>query len=290
MYQLYGPKNPLTDETSTEALRAAGPVKILDAARSLLGYRHSTIYYGPETEDQALALIDKHTPDNLTEAPAPTPYEYVSTNEPLFLLAQYDMPQVDYYRISRLPENYDQAIEPMRYLYNSYFGGGMNAIVFQEMRESRSLAYSASAGMSAPSYANRPYTFGAYIATQADKLPDAMAAFDEIIEDMPESQAALDLTKKSADTDIRTARTTKINIPLSYLRNRKLGNTDNTSKLYFEALPSMTLDDVRAFQQKHVKGRQSSTAILGPLEKLDIDALRARGEVKILTSEEIFGY
>ena len=40
-------------------------------------------------------------------------------------------------QISNLDKKYDPAIEPTRELYNEYFGGGMNSIVFQEMRETR---------------------------------------------------------------------------------------------------------------------------------------------------------
>lgn len=46
-------------------------------------------------------------------------------------------------QISNLDKKYDPAIEPIRALYDEYFGGGMNSIVFQEMRETRGLAYSA---------------------------------------------------------------------------------------------------------------------------------------------------
>lgn len=33
--------------------------------------------------------------------------------------------------------------EPVISLFNEYYGGGMNSVVFQELRESRGLAYSA---------------------------------------------------------------------------------------------------------------------------------------------------
>ena len=48
-------------------------------------------------------------------------------------------------------KSFDPAIQPTLNMYNEYFGGGMNAIVFQEMRESRGLAYSAGAFLITPS-------------------------------------------------------------------------------------------------------------------------------------------
>ena len=38
---------------------------------------------------------------------------------------------------------YDKTLVPTVSLYNEYFGGGMGSIVFQDLRESKALAYSA---------------------------------------------------------------------------------------------------------------------------------------------------
>ena len=42
--------------------------------------------------------------------------------------------------ISNRGEKFDPNIYPVATLYNEYFGGGMNSIVFQELREARGLA------------------------------------------------------------------------------------------------------------------------------------------------------
>ena len=43
--------------------------------------------------------------------------------------------------------------------------------------------------MQKPSRLSMPYTYTAFIATQNDKMMDAINAFDQIINDMPRSQA-----------------------------------------------------------------------------------------------------
>ena len=63
-------------------------------------------------------------------------------------MAQYDAKQIYYLQYSNRGEQFDVAMDPAEQLYNAYFGGGMNSIVFQEMREARGLAYSADAYMS----------------------------------------------------------------------------------------------------------------------------------------------
>ena len=58
----------------------------------------------------------------------------------------------------------------------------------------------------------------------------------------------------------------------------------------FEEVPSLTLDDVKAFQEKWVKGRTYTYCILGDKETLDLDYLRSLGPVEEVERDEIFGY
>ena len=84
----------------------------------------------------------------------------------------------------------------------------MNSIVFQELREARGLAYSASAGLGEPSRLDKPYIYSTFIATQNDKMGDALTAFDEVINHMPESEAAFNLAKEALIARLRTDRIT----------------------------------------------------------------------------------
>lgn len=97
------------------------------------------------------------------------------------MLAPYAAAQVYMAAISNRGEKFDPNIYPVATLYNEYFGGGMNSIVFQELREARGLAYSASAGLGEPSRLDKPYIYSTFIATQNDKMGDALTAFDEVI-------------------------------------------------------------------------------------------------------------
>ena len=52
----------------------------------------------------------------------------------------------------------------------------------------------------------------------------------------------------------------------------------------------MTLDDVKAIQEKWVKGRCYTYGILGDKNDIDTKFLRTLGPVKEVSLEEIFGY
>ena len=166
----------------------------------------------------------------------------------------------------------------------------MNSIVFQEMRESRGLAYSANAYFSSPGYLDKDYTFTSFIATQNDKMMDAINAFNDIINNMPESEAAFKLAKEGLIARLRTERILKSDIIWSYINAQDLGlKVDPRIQLY-EDVQKATLQDVIAFQQKHIKGRAYYYAILGDKKELDMAALKKLGKVVELTQKDIYGY
>lgn len=294
-YSMYDSKenNPsLVLDYTPEQLEALNPQEVLDAVRALSNYKHRVIYYGPEKLDGVLAMLEKDhiTPKKLVDAPKGRQFPQAVIDETVIYIAPYDAKQLYMSQFSNRGDLYDVASEPMRSIYNEYFGGGMNSIVFQEMRESRSLAYSAWAGMIRPSRADRPYNFRTQIATQNDKLVDAISAFDQIINDMPHSEAAFSLAKDGLESRLRTERTIKDDIAWAWINAQDLGQNTDANKATFEALPATSLADVIAYQQKNVKDRKYAYAILGKIEDLDIEALKKLGRVVILTTEDIFGY
>ncbi len=132
--------------------------------------------------------------------------------------------------------------------------------------------------------------FYAFIAAQNEKAQEAIEAFASIINDMPESEKAFDVAKTSLLTSIRSSRTTGINVLYKYLDLQDYGLTENREKAVFEKVQDMTLADVKAFQEKWIKGRKYVYGFLGNKEGLDMDFIGSLGPVTDLTLEEIFGY
>ena len=291
-YVWYGPQATKLALSEAE-LKATDPQTLVDRIHGLGSYKHRILYYGPSTQDELLAVIDKEhrTPAALKDIPAPA-YRVTlrQTPETRVFIAPYDAKNLYMLQYSSRGEKFDPTIEPGRQLYDEYFGGGMNSIVFQEMRESRGLAYSAWAGLNRPPYLDQDYYFVSQIATQSDKLMDAVNTFNDIINNMPLSENAFRLAKDAMITRLRTDRVTGMSVIWNYLDAQDLGQTvDSRIKLYND-IQNLTLDDVAAFQQQWVKGRTYYYGILGSVKDLDMKALEKLGPVTRLTTEDIFGY
>ena len=286
-YVASGPEYVKKISLSNEAVAALTSEELLQKVKNVIANGCEILYYGPMSEAEVKAAVPfegKYV--QLPEVETP----YLQTPESSVVLAQYDAKQLYYIQYSNRGEKFDAASEPGRTLYNEYFGGGMNAVVFQEMREARGLAYSAQARLIAPYSIDDNFYYIAFIATQNDKMRIAIEAFDDIINNIPESEAAFAVAKDALDSRLRTQRTTGISVLRSYCNCRRLKLTAPLDQKVFEALPDLTLADVKAIQEQWVKGRTYTYAILGDIKDLDVKYLRTLGPVKVVSLEDIFGY
>ena len=264
---------------------------LLAAVRDLFAKGHEIMYYGPESEKSlktSIAACHTIAPDAAQMEPAFLSHVLTESNS--VVMAQYDSKQLYYYQYSDRGENFDADSAPVLALYNEYFGGGMNSVVFQEMREARGLAYSAWTNLYFPSFKGDTYYYSAFIATQNDKMRSAVEAFDSIINDMPESDAAFNIAVSGIEARLRTQRYTGRNVLDMYLDCKDKGLAEPLDRQLFESLGSLTLADVKAAQEKWVKGRPYTYAILGDIADLDMTYLKTLGPVKVVSLEEIFGY
>ena len=291
-FAMYGPKSPATNILTKTELTEMDPQVLVDRIHNQNSFKHRILYYGPSSSKEILEIIDQNhkVPATLKEIPVGDEFPYLETPATKVLIAPYEAKQIYMSQISNTDKKFDPTIEPTRTLYNEYFGGSMNSIVFQEMRETRGLAYSAWAALNEPRYLKYPYMVFTQIATQNDKMIDAINTFNEIINNMPESEKAFQLAKEGLINRLRTERIIKSDIIWSYINAQDLGeNVDSRIKLYND-IQNMTLKDIINFQKEWMKDRTYVYCILGDKKDLDMDKLKTVGPIEELTQEQIFGY
>ena len=214
----------------------------------------------------------------------------VLTHEPKVFVAPYNSRQFNYLQYSNRGESLIVEATPYIELFNEYYGSGMNSIVFQEMRESRALAYNAGAMLVLPSYSNKDYYFRAHIASQNDKLRKAVEGFEEIIETLPEAPENLEIAKSAIINKIRTQREHGMDVLYSYVRNKAQGFSVPREKLIYDRVSNLTMFDLLSTHEEWIRGRTYHYAILGDVKDLDMKFLQTLGPVQVLSQEEIFGY
>ena len=290
-YATFGAKSPFTDILSELELKTIKIEQLTNKIKDIINYEHTVLYYGTEPVDKLTKLISKYhkAPVKFKPFSIPIKFKELETEKNTVYYAPYDSKQAQVQMLTK-GGAYNLKLAADISLYNSYFGGGMNAIVFQEMREKRSLAYTARSTYQSPNDPFKPYMNSSYIATQNDKVIDALTAFNDLFNNMPVSESAFKLAKDAIISKINTERTTKMSIIWSFLNAEKFGHTYDVRKDVYEKVGSMTMQDVKNFNATYVKNKAKSYIILGKEADMDFNALEKFGTVKKLTQTDIFGY
>ena len=290
-YFTYGGDYVRNSTISNADLKELTPDEVLASLRALTDKKHRVLYYGPASKGEVETLLKENHPVSPDLEPVVKQHpQKVLTSGNSVILAPYKARQFNFTQYSNRGEKFTTDDIAQIAFFNEYFGGGMNTIVFQEMRESRALAYSAYSILVSPTFKDDTYHFMAYIASQNDKLRKAVEAFDDIINNMPQSEHSLEIAKSAIESRIRTERTIGYDVLVSYLSDEELGIDAPLDKYIFEGLPDMTMENLVATHAKWIKGRNYTYAILGDPADLDQGFLRSLGPVKTVSLEDIFGY
>ena len=176
---------------------------------------------------------------------------------------QFIMPSIDF----------DTADQAASFLFNEYFGGSMNGVVFQEIREFRSLGYSTRGYFSYNLRNLNPSFLYCYLGTQCDKTYDGVEAMRQLMVDFPERPdklaPAIEQKVAARNSDYYDFR----NIPSFVHNNMEIGWTYDHRAEITQQISRLTMDDLRAFHNKYIKGRPLVVEITGNAKKYDPKAV-----------------
>ena len=292
-YCIYGPYNNGRNIMPIAQMKETNPQDLLDLLKNLRWYDHIVLYYGPMTERELTEALKPHL-DGLDGSLKPVPENkfYVSqpTPENEIVIAPYDAKNIYMRMYHNEQRQWKPDNTPIEMLFNEYFGGGMNTIVFQELRETRGLAYNAWALYRQPEYLDQKEDFFTHIITQNDKMIDCVQQFHAILDTIPQSDGAFQIAKDALMKRLASQRTTKFGIIGAWLSARNLGLDYDLNRKVYETLPSLTMKDIVDFEQQQVARKPYRYIILGDEKELDMATLQQYGPVRRVTINEIFGY
>lgn len=290
-YVSYGKTNVRRYFVSNEEVQNITAQDVINQIKTMTSQPQRILYYG----DLSLTDLQKVISEKHAVHPAKKPvkmgpdYDRLPTKEGKVYFAHYDAKQ-SLCRQLQTSITANWTLSPQIEMYNEYFGGSMNSIVFQEIREKRSLAYTAAAYYVEPSEKGKFNYNLTHLGTQNDKLIDAMEAFNDLLDNIPESQLNFDIAKTSLLSQYRTNRIRKMGIINYYINCEDMGLKNPTDRSSFFAIQKMTLNDVVNFNKTYIKGQKRVVVVLGNKDEVDLKAMEKYGKVTTLSLEEIFGY
>lgn len=172
-------------------------------------------------------------------------------------------------------------------MFNKYFGHDMYSVVFQEIREFRSLGYSAYATFGQDYLRRTPSDLYAFVGTQSDKTLDALQAMMALINDLPDredkfvtAKNALVLARNSSYVDFRS-------LPGTVYQWREMGYTSDPRMAVTKVIENADYRVVRQFYDEYIKGRPVVITMSGNTKRFNPKDLSQYGTLHILKIKDI---
>ena len=251
------------------------------------------LYSGTLDADAVSSSVKSHFDiDSITE-PSSAPLD--------FSLQKYDNPQVFFVNKNDASQSQIRKIvisDPVdnqedRFTtnyYSQYLGGGMSSLLFQEIREFRSMAYATAAAFKKPSYKNRADVAGAlvsYVGTQSDKTIDAMIIVDSLVTKTPFLETKLESVKKEMINAACNGYPDFRSMASTICSDLNDGYTVDPVNEFVDAIVNADAASVRATWEKYVAGRNSVWCIVGNKKRVDMEGLQQFGAVTELKASDI---
>jgi len=289
-YARYGTHSPFNFRLSKDQLLQLDAEELVNKIHALNQFEHTVYYFGNKDMESVIPILRKHhvVPTERKSTPEITSFLQLPHTENQVLFYNFPIVQTDLMWISKGTPTFNQEEHFMKEWYNEYFGYGLSSIVFQEIRESKALAYSTYAFYTSPSKMKEAHYLQAYIGTQPDKLADAIPCLNDLLQNMPIVPAQIENARISILKRLESERMTPGGIYWNFRKIQDLGLSYDLRKPLYERLNEASETDLSTFQQRYVKNRNYTLLVMGNKENIDFSLLEKSGPVTILTDEMVF--
>ena len=289
-YLLYGDKSDYIDELTDKEVLELQISELTGDINRASNFESKIFYTGTLPFDNVYSILSQNLPlvanERPSESPRVKPMQAVSENTIYFLPNNdAEQAQIHFY----LPmQTADKKDDVLRDAFNQYFGLDFTGLVLNEIREKRSMAYTAYAYAATQGIAGKAsYLYGS-IGTQNDKANDAIDVFMGLINDMPKNDDRIDNIKsylrQSALTnhpDFRSKAMYLVNLGYQ-------GYTEDPAKEQLPQIDALTFDDIVKFYETNIKGKPYAIAIMGNPKMIDLKKLEKYGKVVKLNDNKLF--
>lgn len=292
-YIKYGAYNPSTFQISNSEIKKLNTKILLKTISDLFNSTREISYYGQRDMDNVITALKKNGFCNKKYK------EFADLVTPKLKDQTFSEPKVyfvDYPQVQANVRWYTPAgvFNPIKQTelkaFNQYFGGDMSSVVFQTIRESKALAYSTNAVLSTPNKANKLKYMTAFVGTQADKFHDAINSMNALLNELPQNKEVFELSKQSLVNNIESNRILPENYVNTYWTMKRMNFTEDPSKLMYEKLKNINMDDIVMFHKDFVSSKIYHIGIVASKDRITEDDLKKYGKVEKLTLNQIFGY
>ena len=289
-YIRHGEKSSYIDELTDKEVYELQISELTGDINRAANYEAEIFYCGTLPFENAYDILSKNLPlvanERPSQSPQDTPLAPVTENTIYFLPnSDAEQAQISFY----LPmQKYEKKDDVLRDAFYQYFSGGFNGLVINEIREKRSMAYTAGAYIATPEVlGNQTYMIG-NIGTQNDKANDAVDVFMGLINDMPKNAERIDNIKSYMRQEALSTHP-DFRYKARYLKMyQQMGYKGDPAEENLPKIDALTFDDIVKFYEENIKGKPYAIGIMGNPKDIDLKRLEKYGKVVKLNERKLF--
>ena len=289
-YVMYGKKSPFLRRSTLKEVQGMTSEFLINQAKEAMLHEVDIFYTGTINEVAVKDQIKNRLSisENLKASKSPITMDYKKhTRNKVFLIDDPKAVQSQIYIMGQ-GKVLDMENRSTSDVFNKYFGSGMASIIFQEIREFRSLAYTAYG-----QYVNRPdmelpgYFIG-YMGTQVDKSMEAISTYMDLFRNMPIKENRISTIKSGLTQSINTRKPGWRSQGAYVSRAIKQGYDNDPNILDYNNYDNVNFDDIINFYKNNITKDPIVITILTDKSKINIDKILDYGELIEVKKKNIF--
>lgn len=290
-YMLYGEKSSFIDRIPVEDLFTVNNVEGDIDVRYLLnntdltttiqeatGYAVDIFFVGQTPQAEAANILKANTPLKETMLPSTSPVtrEKMTYNDTkIYFMPEKSMQQAKvYFYINGTPFDLDNSVDFMA--FNQYFSGGFSGLVMNEIREKRSMAYTAYGQMATPSVKTDKSYFIGYVGTQSDKVADAVDVYMDLLQNMPNYPERMDNIKSFLHQSTLNAKPSFRSKAYVFDAWKEMGYNDDPAKTELKKIDNLNYENIESFYNQNIKGKPITIIIMGDPKLINLKHLKSK--------------
>lgn len=285
-YARRGPASDILTRPSDRQLRHARGPELARELAVLADSSRTTLYFGPRSAADLAAALPRSA-----GAPVPPrpPRALRPLARPTIFFLHRDMAQAQI-EVALASPPLPRELRPAARLLNQVLGGDMSGLIFQEIREARGLAYSASGLLASGARPDDAAALIGRLGTQADKSRDALAVLHELLHRATPGDDRIAAARLALTREIVATRVPPRRVPDWVQAWTERGELEDPRPAELASLQSLTAPQLRALQDRF--SAPAIVSVLADRRRIDLPALQQllQAELIELRAGDIFPY
>ena len=285
-YAAHDRTSAFLNEPTNKQMLAAKVDVLGKLAREFLDHSHKTFYFGPRAAAEVAKAVPLGKDHRKLPARAATAYRKTKGTTIYFVHRDVAKSTVS---VSMPIGVGKREQKPVTRVLGQYLGGGMEALLFQEMREARGLAYFVYGYVGTGQRPRDAWSFGGGLGTQNDKAADAIATFLELTRTRPLDDRRVGDARIALDQEYRASRIDPRWAQYWVESWDESGEGTDPRPWYWQQIGAMKPEELKAFAGT-IAAAPVILSIVGDRSRVDMAALKKLGTVVEVAPAALFSY